>query len=62
MVGKLWSRAQVFGKQKGECSKPIFKYYCIIMNCFTLVFNGFHCKPYFKASKQCVFKKTMVLI
>ena len=40
------------GKQKGECSKPIFKillYY--IINCFTLVFISFDCKPYLK-SKQ----------
>ena len=41
-----------FGKQRGECSKPIFPilvYY--IINCFTLVFNGFDFKPYLK-SKQ----------
>ena len=38
-----------FGKQKGECSKPSFPmlvYY--IINCFTLVFNGFDCKPCLK--------------
>ena len=28
-----------------------FKYWFIIINCFTLVFNGFDCKPYLK-SKQ----------
>ena len=41
-----------FSKKKGECSKPIFQilvYY--IINCFTLVFNGFDCKSYLK-SKQ----------
>ena len=39
--------------RKGECSKPIFPilvYY--IINCFTLVFNGFDCKPCFKASNE----------
>ena len=33
-------------KKKGECSKPIFQilvYY--IINCFTLIFNEFDCKP-----------------
>ena len=30
----------------------IFKYLCIIINCFTLVFNGFDCKPCFKASNE----------
>ena len=47
----MCSCAQV-SKQKGKCSKPIFQilvYY--IINCFTLVFNGFDCKPYLK-SKQ----------
>ena len=41
-----------FSKHKCECSKPIFQilvYY--IINYFTLVFNGFDCKPYLK-SKQ----------
>ena len=44
-AGKLWNRAQILVSRKGECSKPIFHilvYY--IINCFTLIFNGFDCK------------------
>ena len=52
-----------------ECSKPIFPilvYY--IINCFTLVFNGFNCKPClkqamsFKANNGCECSKTIFLI
>ena len=49
---KLWSRAQVLVNKKVSVLNLFFKYYCIIINCFTLVFIGFDCKPYFKASKQ----------
>ena len=41
-----------FGKQKGECSKPIFQilvYY--IIKCCTLVFNGFDYKPFLKSNE-----------
>ena len=37
-----------------------FKYYCTIINCFTLVFNGFDCKPYFKASNE--FSKLIIVL
>ena len=42
-AGKLVESCSSLVSIKGECSKPIFlKYYCIIIiNCFTLVFNGF---------------------
>ena len=40
-AGKLWSRAQVLVNKKVSVLNLFFKYQCIIINCFTLVFNGF---------------------
>ena len=51
---KLWNRAQNFSKQKNVSVLNLFlsnTIVLIIINCFTLVFNGFNCKPYLK-SKQ----------
>ena len=53
-VRKLWNRAQNFSKQKNVSVLNLFlsnTSVLIIINCFTLVFNGFNCKPYLK-SKQ----------
>ena len=36
-AGKLWSRAQVLGKKKGECSKPIFQ---ILVYYYKLFYSG----------------------
>ena len=49
-AGKLWSRAQVLVNKKVSVLNLFFKYQCIVINCFTLVFNDFDCKPYFKAN------------
>ena len=53
-AGKVWNRAQNFSKQKKVSVLNLFlsnTSVLIIINCFTLVFNGFNCKPYLK-SKQ----------
>ena len=53
-AGKLWNRAQNFSKQKKVSVLNLFlsnTSVLIIINRFTLVFNGFNCKPYLK-SKQ----------
>ena len=34
----------------------------IIINCFTLVFNDFNCKPYLKKQAMSLANKSMVLI
>ena len=50
-AGKLWNRDKNFNKQK-KVSVPtlFFKYKCnIIINCFTLVFNGFDGKQCLKS-------------
>ena len=46
----MWNCALKFSKQRGECSKTISQilvYY--IINCFTLVFNGFELLNHVKA-------------
>ena len=48
-------------KRKVSVLNLFFKYYCIIINCFTLVFNGFDGKPYLKENNE-FSKQTMVLI
>ena len=49
---KLWNRTQIFNKQKKVSVLNLFlsnTSVLIIVNCFTLVFNGFNCKPYLKS-------------
>ena len=52
-MGKLWNRAQILVSRKVSVLNLFLSNtsVLIIINCFTLVFNGFNCKPYLK-SKQ----------
>ena len=52
--GKIVESCSKFNKQKKVSVLNLFlsnTSVLIIINCFTLVFNGFNCKPYLK-SKQ----------
>ena len=49
-AGKLWNRAQSSISRKKVSVLNLFlsnTSVLIIIKCFTLVFNGFNCKPYF---------------
>ena len=51
-AGKLCNLAQNFSKQKKVSVLNLFlsnTSVLIIINCFTLVFNGFNCKPSLKS-------------
>ena len=53
-AGKIVESCSNFNKQKKVSVLNLFlsnTSVLIIINCFTLVFNGFNCKPYLK-SKQ----------
>ena len=53
-AGKIVESCSNFNKQKNVNVLNLFlsnTSVLIIINCFTLVFNGFNCKPYLK-SKQ----------